>query len=348
MTKFNKRVGQSRLAATPPARSNLTLYIQDGNAGFDVGDIPAYPSTIQALIYFHRHTPSHPLVRLTSTIVPPTEVTPSFEIDAKNKSYRHQYANIYFTRLIMLRDAVEKRAKARWGGLANEPLYVARVLDVVKSQLCWVIGTVYMDMPLKPNVLEDIGRDHSIPPPPPREKFYCDEDSVMLEDESGRIKLVGDRIAAERLVTGVIVAALGIETPSGDFEVVDLCTAGLASFAEEEVMGSDDMDVDMEYVSSPAQDEYVAVISGLSIGSASSADAQIQMLVEYLTGEAGGPEDQQLASQISRLIIAGNSLSLVEYSEDGEEERKPRKFGASAQAKFSPHPNLALSAHLLD
>jgi hypothetical protein len=47
------------------------------------------------------------------------------------------------------------------------------------------------------------------------------------------------------------------------------------------------------------------------------------MLVEYLTGEAGGPEDQQLASQISRLIIAGNSLSLVEYSEDGEEERKP-------------------------
>lgn len=43
----------------------------------------------------------------------------------------------------------------------GEPLYVARVLDVVKSQLCWVIGTVYMDMPLKPNVLEDIGRDVS-------------------------------------------------------------------------------------------------------------------------------------------------------------------------------------------
>lgn len=43
----------------------------------------------------------------------------------------------------------------------GEPLCVARVLDVVKSQLCWVIGTVYMDMPLKPNVLEDIGRDVS-------------------------------------------------------------------------------------------------------------------------------------------------------------------------------------------
>jgi len=38
---------------------------------------------------------------------------------------------------------------------------VPRVLEVVKGQLCLVIGTVYMDMPLKPNVLEDIGRDVS-------------------------------------------------------------------------------------------------------------------------------------------------------------------------------------------
>ncbi|KAG1843556.1 DNA polymerase alpha/epsilon subunit B-domain-containing protein [Suillus subalutaceus] len=291
-------------------------------------------------------TPSCPLVRPTTTVVPPTEMTPSFLIDTKNKSYKHQYANIYFTRLTLLRNAVEKRAKARWDGLQSEPLYVARVLDVVKSQLCWVIGTVYMDMPLKPNVLEDIGRDHSIPAPPPREKFYCDEDSVMLEDESGRLKLVGDRVGEERLVTGVIVAALGMETPTGDFEVVDMCTAGLATFAEEEFLGSNAMDMDVD--SSSTQDEYVAVISGLSIGSPSPADAQIQMLVEYLTGEAGGPEDQQLASRITRLIIAGNSLSLAEYGEEGDDEKRPRKFGASAQAVFSPHPNLALSAHLHD
>ena len=36
---------------------------------------------------------------------------------------------------------------------------VPRVLDVNKGQLCWIIGTVYMDMPLKPNILEDIGKD---------------------------------------------------------------------------------------------------------------------------------------------------------------------------------------------
>lgn len=51
------------------------------------------------------------------------------------------------------------------------------------------------------------------------------------------------------------------------------------------------------------------------------------MLVEYLTGEAGGPEDQQLASQITRLIIAGNSLSLEEYNEEGEDEKRPVSQG---------------------
>jgi DNA polymerase delta subunit 2 len=51
-------------------------------------------------------------------------------------------------------------------------------------------------------------------------------------------------------------------------------------------------------------------VSGLDIGSPSPSDAQIQMLVEFLTGE-GALDDQALASHISRLIIAGDSISLV-------------------------------------
>ena len=38
---------------------------------------------------------------------------------------------------------------------------VERVLDVRQGQLCWVVGTIYMDMPLKPNILEDISKDVS-------------------------------------------------------------------------------------------------------------------------------------------------------------------------------------------
>lgn len=72
-------------------------------------------------------------------------------------------------------------------------------------------------------------------------------------------------------------------------------------------------------------DEYLAVVSGLSIGTDSQADAQIQMLVEYLSGEVGGQDDQVFAAQITRLIIAGNSLLSVADVEIGveEDEKKP-------------------------
>ena len=36
---------------------------------------------------------------------------------------------------------------------------VDRVLDVRQGELCWVTGTVYLDMPLKPNILDDISKD---------------------------------------------------------------------------------------------------------------------------------------------------------------------------------------------
>lgn len=64
----------------------------------------------------------------------------------------------------------------------------------------------------------------------------------MLEDESGRIKLVGQKLTSTHLVTGVIIAALGMESPAGEFEVIDTCIADLAPFAEE----NDAMDVDRQ------------------------------------------------------------------------------------------------------
>lgn len=74
---------------------------------------------------------------------------------------------------------MEERARRRWKSVAGEdrvvpqakvdvlimftgnPVLVPRVLEVVKSQLCYIVGTVYMDMPLKPNVMKDIARDVS-------------------------------------------------------------------------------------------------------------------------------------------------------------------------------------------
>ena len=43
--------------------------------------------------------------------------------------------------------------------MKGNPVFVPRVLEVVKGKLSYIIGTVYIDMPLKPNVLRDIERD---------------------------------------------------------------------------------------------------------------------------------------------------------------------------------------------
>ena len=71
----------------------------------------------------------------------------------------------------------------------------------------------------------------------------------MIEDESGRIRLIGYRLNKANLVTGVIVGALGMETGDGDFEVADLCYAGMPpQEADPDVppsgKGEDKMDVD--------------------------------------------------------------------------------------------------------
>ena len=47
--------------------------------------------------------------------------------------------------------------------IAGSPVHIPRVLEVSKAKLCYVVGTVYMEMPLKPSVMEDIARDVCAP-----------------------------------------------------------------------------------------------------------------------------------------------------------------------------------------
>jgi DNA polymerase delta subunit 2 len=59
-----------------------------------------------------------------------------------------------------------ERVRANWYWnelqIAGEQAHrVQRVLDVRQGELCWVTGTIYMDMPLKPNVLDDVAKDVS-------------------------------------------------------------------------------------------------------------------------------------------------------------------------------------------
>jgi hypothetical protein len=88
----------------------------------------------------------------------------------KEKHYQQQYADIYFLRLAKLKPAVEQIALEAWDGfqIGEEAAErVERVLDVRQGKLCWIAGTIYMDMPLKPNILDDLSKDVSYYPTTP-------------------------------------------------------------------------------------------------------------------------------------------------------------------------------------
>lgn len=106
-------------------------------------------------------------------------------------------------------------------------------------------------------------------------------------------------------VTGVIVAALGMETGSGDFEVLDLCFAGMPElYKVPEGKGKgkqkeETMDVDETL--KPEDKTWVAMVSGLSIGGETAElDLKAQLLVEWLSGEDGGMEVGTAAARLTK------------------------------------------------
>jgi DNA polymerase delta subunit 2 len=97
-------------------------------------------------------------------------------------------------------------------------------------------------MPVKPNILEELAVDLSMPVPPPPKKIYSPEDVVYLEDESGRIKLCGEALKTVALVTGVIIGVIGHENDNSEFEVLALEFCGMPPQSDQNRV--DDMDVD--------------------------------------------------------------------------------------------------------
>ncbi|KAF2209963.1 hypothetical protein CERZMDRAFT_100017 [Cercospora zeae-maydis SCOH1-5] len=267
----------------------------------DVGD--------SSLLQKPSNTPDDSLTRSPSAYNPlATYTLPR----GNGKHYQQQYADMYFARLAQLKPALIQLATEAFSDykIAGEAAKrVDRVLDVRQGNLCWVIGTIYMEMPLKPNVLDDIGKEHWIAAPPPREKYNGGEGQVMLEDESGRLKLTGSFLRNVLLVTGAIVAVLGTENVDGDFEVLDLRVPDLprqpARWERDECEAVKGKKVGQKR-DKPGK---VAIVSGISISGDAGDTLLLDLLAEYLIGEATSPGEQREASQISRLIIAGNALA---------------------------------------
>lgn len=185
----------------------------------------------------------------------------------------------------------------------------------------------------------------------------------MLEDESGRLRLIGMPLASEMLVTGCIIAVMGTETAAGDFEVVDIrvpdLPTQLARWDSADVPESGDgtsrkakkprlEDDEVMQDAAPGSGSKIAIVSGLEISGTSTENTlQLDLLMEYLLGESLTPSGQTSSSHISRLIIAGNSLATDDEVHDsiGNRRKAHKKYGYDSSA-YNPVPTAHLDTFL--
>ncbi|KAF7538340.1 hypothetical protein G7Z17_g12649 [Cylindrodendrum hubeiense] len=294
----------------------------------------------------------------------------SFALE-KQRSYKQQFGDMYFLRLTKIKPAVDEVAAASWSDtvIAGETAKrVPRVLDVRQGELCWVTGTVYMDMPLKPSILEDVSKDRWISAPISTPKYFSEDgsDQIMLEDESGRIRLVGDMLKTIHVVTGCIIAVMGTENANGELEIIDVKFPDLCPQLERWSLSKpaasngtkkrEAKDEDEDMADAPAKssgNKKIAIVSGLAFSDSDASHAlDLDLLLEYLLGEALSPAAQTDISQISRLIIAGNSISTSDRKLDtaataADEKKTNKKYGYDASS-YNPLPSQLLDSFLAE
>lgn len=227
----------------------------------------------------------------------------AFELTAKDRSYDKQYFMMYKRRLEILKERTLKECQRRWDDhftLNGKHVEMRKkVLDIQGNEPVWVIGSVYCEMKYKPNILEEVIND--VYGAPDLTKSYTDpegSDEIMLEDESGRVLLVGENIRATPFVTGAVIGVLGMEADAGTFQVLDICYP--AALPQKPLRLS---------VPNGSKSKKIAFVSGLGINTTSPGNLlKLQLLQEYLMGRLG-PVDE--ASQIGKLIICGDSLSFT-------------------------------------
>ncbi|KAK3030819.1 hypothetical protein RJ639_037200, partial [Escallonia herrerae] len=210
----------------------------------------------------------------------------------QKETYRgQQYSQIYFARLDLMRTLIYSLLP-NW----KPHLPVRTVLGLEEGKECIIVGTLYKDMKLKPSILDEYSKERSATPLVKPHNFTHPDDYLVLEDESGRVKLRGTVLSPSVYVTGNVVALHGKDSGAGDYLVEDILEAGLPPQLE------------LPYKS--GEDKYVVFVSGLNVGSNSSNPLQFQLFVDHITGHLGDEKVQSIAAQIVQVVIAGNSVEV--------------------------------------
>ncbi|ORC85761.1 putative DNA polymerase delta subunit 2 [Trypanosoma theileri] len=129
-------------------------------------------------------------------------------------------------------------------------------------------------------------------------------DEVFIEDSSGRVLL--ENISPELLCTGLVISVDGTLHKNGCLKVHSYAMTDLRDIYIPRTLH--------DY--SQLKPCYIAFVSGLELGYPQMEDPEvvrnrtmIELLVDYLSGNVGDENMTTQASQIARLVIAGNSIA---------------------------------------
>jgi len=221
--------------------------------------------------------------------------------------FEKQYASVYFIRLETLREAIIESAKRQW--VESGRIALSHLVGYVKSYKAVegdivLVGVLFKEMCLKPNVLDDIQNNLKIseqfmncPSAAEIRHQISETDVLYLEDMEARLQLVfSDKSKIDSLPTGLVVAVLGRINSQGFFEVKDITLPG--ALAPQPVTAE------------PNDPAYVALISGLQIGSPKTNPLVLQLLRDYLMGLSISESERNVSSKIVRVVIAGDTLTV--------------------------------------
>lgn len=160
-------------------------------------------------------------------------------------------------------------------------------------------------------------------------------DELYIEDQSGRVRIVGPKVAsgtplAAKCVTGAVIGVFGAETPDGDLEVADIALPGPPA------------PLPLEPARVKEEGEaYIVLASGLRMGSADAAnDMHYDLLQEWLSGELGSASERADTARISSMVIAGNSVSKASWvpreTSVMEKRQQPAALTHSPFAELDP------------
>ena len=212
-----------------------------------------------------------------------------------------------------MRPLIIEAAKDKFG----EALHVKQLVDLKaeedeeRKDNILIIGTIFKQQERKPSILSELSEEAGVEFEPPHTVYTMDTDSLVLEDESMRVKLeCGESLRPGDLVNGVVLGVWGREESGGKFLVEDVVYAKIPVMKTEVGVSEDDVSV--------------IVMSGLELGGEDAGwVGNIQMAVDWVTGSAGCPGEQGSVARVERVILAGDSLA---PSTRGRQEQVKAKY----------------------